>query len=210
MVFLPKFSFIVSNIFPIFDSILSLEEKEKLLHQKSIVVWIVGLSGSGKSTLARGLENSLHQDGFLTQILDGDNLRSGINRNLAFSEADRIENIRRAAEVSKLFANCGVVTICSLISPTSEIRKMAKDIIGADKYFEVYVNCPIEVCEARDVKGLYKRARKGEIKNFTGIDSPFEVPTNPDLEIRTDINSIEYCHKQLVENIIQKVKFEDS
>jgi len=199
----------VNNIFPIFDSILSLHEKEKQLQQKSLVVWIVGLSGSGKSTLARGLENSLHQNGYITQILDGDNLRSGLNNNLNFSDEDRIENIRRAAEVSKLFANCGIITICSLISPTVEIRKMAKKIIGDDKYFEVYVNCPIEVCESRDVKGLYKRARRGEIKNFTGIDSPFDAPKNPDLEVRTDVNSIEYCHNQLVENIIQKVQFED-
>ena len=200
----------MDNIFPIFDSILSLQDKEKRLNQKSLVVWVVGLSGSGKSTLARGLENALHQKGYITQILDGDNLRSGLNKNLTFSEEDRIENIRRAAEVSKLFVNCGIITICSLISPTEEIRKMAKSIVGADKYFEVYVNCPIEVCESRDTKGLYKLARKGEIKNFTGIDSPFEEPKNPDLEIRTDINTVEYCHNQLVEKVIKKVKFEDS
>lgn len=198
----------MDNIFPIFDSILSLQDKEKRLNQKSLVVWVVGLSGSGKSTLARGLENALHQKGYITQILDGDNLRSGLNKNLAFSEEDRIENIRRAAEVSKLFVNCGIITICSLISPTEEIRKMAKSIVGADKYFEVYVNCPIEVCESRDTKGLYKLARKGEIKNFTGIDSPFEEPINHDLEIRTDINTVKYCHNQLVENILKKVKFE--
>ena len=200
----------MDNIFPIFDSILSLQDKEKMLNQKSLVVWIVGLSGSGKSTLAQGLENALHQQGYKTQILDGDNLRSGLNKNLTFSEEDRIENIRRAAEVSKLFVNCGIITICSLISPTEEIRKMAKSIVGGDKYFEVYVNCPIEVCESRDTKGLYKLARKGEIKNFTGIDSPFEEPKIPDLEIKTDINSIEYCHNQLVENVIKKVKFEHS
>ncbi|MCK5209686.1 MAG: adenylyl-sulfate kinase [Cyclobacteriaceae bacterium] len=200
----------MDNIFPIFDSILSLQDKEKRLNQKSLVVWVVGLSGSGKSTLARGLENALHQKGYITQILDGDNLRSGLNKNLAFSEEDRIENIRRAAEVSKLFVNCGIITICSLISPTEPIRKMAKSIVGTDKYFEVYVNCPIEVCESRDTKGLYKLARKGGIRNFTGIDSPFEEPKSPDLEIRTDINTVEYCHNQLVEKVIKKVKFEDS
>ena len=199
----------MDNIFPIFDTILSLEDKQKLLNQKSLVVWIVGLSGSGKSTLARGLENELFQRGFLTQVLDGDNLRSGINNNLSFTDEDRIENIRRAAEVSKLFSNCGVITICSLISPTHQVREMAKSIIG-ETYFEVFVNCPIEVCESRDVKGLYKRARNGEIKNFTGIDSPFESPKYPDLEIRTDINSIEECHNQLVVQIINKVKFENS
>jgi adenylylsulfate kinase len=196
----------MNNIFPIFDSILSLEDKEKLLRQRPVVVWLVGLSGSGKSTLARGLENALHEKGYLTQLLDGDNLRSGINSNLSFTDEDRVENIRRAAEVSKLFANCGIVTICSLISPTQEIREMARSIIG-DKYFEVYINCPIEVCEARDVKGLYQRARAGEIKNFTGIDSPFEAPQKPDLEIRTDIHSIESCHNQLLENIIRKIKY---
>ena len=199
----------MENIFPIFDSILSLQEKEKMINQKSLVVWVVGLSGSGKSTLARGLENALHQKGYITQILDGDNLRSGLNKNLTFSEEDRIENIRRAAEVSKLFANCGIITICSLISPTEEIRKMAKSIVGVDKYFEVYVNCPIDVCESRDTKGLYKLARKGEIKNFTGIDSPFEEPKNPDLEIATDINTIAYCHNQLIETILKIVKFEN-
>ena len=204
-----KFSLWMENIFPIFESILSLKDKQKLLNQKSLVVWIVGLSGSGKSTLARGLENELHQKGYLTQILDGDNLRSGINNNLSFTANDRIENIRRAAEVSKLFANCGVITICSLISPTEDIRQMARSIVG-EKYFEVFVNCPLEVCESRDVKGLYKKARNGEIKNFTGIDSPFEAPKSPDLEIKTDINSIEYCHNQLVEKIINKIKFEDS
>ena len=199
----------MENIFPIFESILSLKDKQKLLNQKSLVVWIVGLSGSGKSTLARGLENELHQKGYLTQILDGDNLRSGINNNLSFTANDRIENIRRAAEVSKLFAHCGVITICSLISPTEDIRQMARSIVG-EKYFEVFVNCPLELCESRDVKGLYKKARHGEIKNFTGIDAPFEPPKSPDLEIKTDINSIEYCHKQLVEKIINKIKFEDS
>lgn len=179
-----------------------------MLNQQSLVVWIVGLSGSGKSTLARGLENELYQRGYLTKILDGDNLRSGINNNLSFTEEDRIENIRRAAEVSKLFVNCGIVTICSLISPTQQIRKMAKSIIGAEKYFEVFVNCPLEVCESRDAKGLYKKARNGEIKDFTGIDSPFEEPEHPDLEIRTDINSIEYCHNKLVESVINKIKLE--
>ena len=185
---------------------MSLQDKERLLKQKSLVVWIVGLSGSGKSTLARGLENELYHQGYLTKILDGDNLRSGINNNLNFTEEDRIENIRRAAEVSKLFVNCGVITICSLISPTHQIRQMAKSIIGEEKYFEVFVNCPLEVCETRDTKGLYRKARNGELKNFTGIDSPFEEPVHPDLEIKSDINSIETCHNQLVESVINKIK----
>lgn len=162
---------------------------------------MVGLSGSGKSTLARALENSLHEKGYLTMLLDGDNLRTGVNNNLGFSEDDRKENIRRAAEVSKLFANNGTITICSLISPTAEIRQMAKQIIG-DKYLEVFINCPLEVCEARDVKGLYAKARRGEIKDFTGIDSPFESPSSPDIEVNTAENSIEKSLDQLINKIL--------
>lgn len=198
----------LENIHPIFDKILNRSHKEQLLNQKALVVWMVGLSGSGKSTLAKALEQELHEKGYFTQLLDGDNLRTGINNNLGFSEADRIENIRRSAEVSKLFVNCGVITICSLISPTEAIRKMAKEIIGEADYFEVFINCPIEICEQRDVKGLYKKARKGEIKNFTGIDSPFEAPTAPSLELRTDLNDLEQCKKTLTDTILQKVKFE--
>ncbi len=143
--------------------------------------------------------------GFLTKLLDGDNLRSGINNNLGFSDEDRTENIRRAAEVSKLFAQAGVVTICSLISPTIAIRSMAREVIGEDLFFEVFINCPLEVCEERDVKGLYAKARSGEIKKFTGIDSPFEAPSSPSLEIRTDQYSVEDCQKQLLDSILPKI-----
>lgn len=195
-----------NNIHPIFDKILKKSEKEKLLNQKGIVLWMVGLSGSGKSTLAKALEKDLHEEGYLTQLLDGDNLRTGINNNLGFSEEDRKENIRRAAEVSKLFMNCGIITICSLISPTAEIRKMAKEIIG-EGFLEVYVNCPIEVCEQRDVKGLYKKVRNGEIKNFTGVDSPFEEPSSPDIEIKTDQVELDACRKYLFETVTNKVKY---
>ena len=146
--------------------------------------------------------------GYLTKLLDGDNLRSGINNNLGFSDEDRTENIRRAAEVSKLFAQCGVVTICSLISPTAAIRSMAREIIGSDLFFEVFVNCPLEVCEERDVKGLYAKARNGEIKKFTGIDAPFENPAEPSLEIRTDLHSVEECQAQLLDNILPRIKFQ--
>ena len=156
----------MENIFPIFESILSLEDKEKLLNQRSIVVWIVGLSGSGKSTLARGLENELYQQGYLTKILDGDNLRSGINNNLTFTESDRVENIRRAAEVSKLFANCGVVTICSLISPTKEIRKMAKEIIGEDRYYEVFRELSVRSMRSQRCKRIICESQKRGIKEF--------------------------------------------
>ena len=194
------------HIHPIFDTILSREDKETLLNQKSIVIWMTGLSGSGKSTLARGLEKQLHQQGFLTKLLDGDNLRSGVNNNLGFSEADRLENIRRSAEVSKLFLQCGVVTICSLISPTHEVRQLAKDIIGEENFFEVFVNCPFEVCAERDVKGLYKKALNGEIKNFTGLDAPFDHPKNPSLELKTDQQSLEECQTILCDAVLARVK----
>ncbi|MDX2190296.1 MAG: adenylyl-sulfate kinase [Bacteroidota bacterium] len=199
---------IVSNIHPIFDKILKKEDKEQLLNQKGIVIWMVGLSGSGKSTIAKGLEACLHDLGYLTMLLDGDNLRSGINSNLGFSDADRMENIRRAAETAKLFCNCGIVTICSFISPTAEIRAMAKNIVGSNNYFEVYINAPIELCEQRDVKGLYKKARAGEIPSFTGINSPFEAPTNPDMELKTDVFTIEKCVNFLTEGLLPRVKNE--
>jgi len=196
----------VEHIHPIFDKILKKSDKEKLLNQRGMVVWMVGLSGSGKSTLAKAVEQYLHEKGHITQLLDGDNLRTGINNNLGFSAEDRIENIRRAAEVSKLFMNCGIITICSLISPTEEIRKMAASVIG-EGYFEVFINCPIEVCEKRDVKGLYEKVRKGAIKNFTGIDAPFENPVKPDLELRTDLNNLETCRESLVKEILNKIKY---
>jgi len=165
---------------------------------------MVGMSGSGKSTLARALENELYSRGFYTMLIDGDNLRTGLNNNLGFSEEDRVENIRRAAETARLFANNGVVTICSLISPTTAIRKMAREIIGQN-YFEVFIHCPLDVCEQRDVKGLYAKARRGEIKNFTGIDSPFEPPLHPQLEIRTDRVSEEKALKILIEAIVPEI-----
>jgi adenylylsulfate kinase len=197
-----------NNIYPIFEVILNRQAKQNLLKQKSIVIWMIGLSGSGKSTLARYLENTLHSMGYLTQLLDGDNLRTGINNNLGFSEEDRNENIRRTAEVAKLFTNAGLITICSFITPTLKSRQIAKEVIGDSDYYEVFINCPLEICEQRDVKGLYAKARKGEIKNFTGIDSPFEFPENPDLELKTDHFSIESCHDKLVDAVLPKIKFE--
>ncbi|UII22670.1 adenylyl-sulfate kinase [Fulvivirga ligni] len=193
------------NIHPIFDKILNTQQKEELLKQKSLVIWMVGLSGSGKSTVARGLENKLHEEGYLTSLLDGDNLRTGLNNNLGFSEEDRTENIRRAAEASKLLAANGVITICSLISPTEKIRKMAADIIG-DKYCEVFIDCPLEECEKRDVKGLYAKARRGEIKSFTGIDSPFEAPQNPHVRLATAEEPVEDSLSKLLEYILPKIK----
>ena len=195
-----------TNIHPIFDKIVQREEKEKMLKQKGIVIWMTGLSGSGKSTIAIGLERRLYEEGILTELLDGDNIRSGINNNLGFSEEDRLENIRRISEISKLFLNCGIVCINCFVSPTNEIRDLAKRIIGENNFFEVYINTPLSVCEERDVKGLYKKARAGEIKDFTGIDSPFEEPLNPSLEILTEGKSINESVEELYRAIIKKIK----
>ncbi len=194
-----------TNIHPIFDRTLTREEKENLLKQNGLVIWMTGLSGSGKSTIAIGLEKKLFEKGILTQVLDGDNVRTGINNNLAFSEEDRTENIRRIAEVSKLFLNCGIVCINCFVSPTIEIRSNAKKIIGND-FVEVFINTPIEECEKRDVKGLYKKARAGEIKDFTGINAPFEAPTNPDIEIKTVGKTIDESVNELLNQILQKIK----
>tara|TARA_R110001592_G_scaffold155956_1_gene386068 strand:- start:5159 stop:5830 length:672 start_codon:yes stop_codon:yes gene_type:complete len=191
-----------NNIHPVFDRILQRKDKEALLQQKSIVIWFTGLSGSGKTTIAIGLERVLNKKGILTQILDGDNVRTGINNNLGFSEEDRVENIRRIAEVSKLFLNAGVVTINCFVSPTIKIRENAKQIIGEENFLEVFVNTPFEVCEQRDVKGLYKKARAGEIKNFTGLDAPFEAPTNPFLDLKTENKTVEETVSEVVSKII--------
>ncbi len=196
-----------ANIHPVFDKIIQRSDKEKILNQKSKVIWLTGLSGSGKTTLGVNLEKILVANGFVTQVLDGDNIRSGINRNLSFSQKDRLENIRRIAEVNKLFLNCGIITINCFISPTDEIRNIAKDIIGQENYIEVFVNAPLKICEQRDVKGLYKKARNGEIKNFTGIDSPFDIPKKYDIEIRTDVLSIEESTNKLYKFVIDKIKF---
>ncbi len=169
------------------------------------MIWLIGLSGSGKSTIARALENKLHQEKVLTQILDGDNLRSGLNHDLGFTDGERVENIRRTAEVARLFANCGVVTLCSFITPTEEIRKIARKIIGED-YFEVYVRCSLEECEARDVKGLYKKARDGKIPGFTGIDSLFEEPLDPQLILDTDKENIENSVENLYRIVVDRIK----
>jgi adenylylsulfate kinase len=194
-----------NNIFPVFDKTLTREDKEQLLKQHARTIWLTGLSGAGKTTLAKRLDEELYNKGFLSQILDGDNIRSGINNNLSFTNEDRTENIRRIAEVSKLFVNCGIITINSFISPTRDIRHLAMDIIGRENFIEVYVNAPLTVCEGRDVKGLYARARKGEIKDFTGIDSPFEPPLEADIELRTDELEVEESVARMLEYIIPEI-----
>ena len=193
------------NIYPIFEKMLQRKDREALLKQKGIMIWFTGLSGSGKSTLAIALERELYKQGILCRILDGDNIRSGINNNLGFSEADRTENIRRIAEVSKLFVDCGIVTIAAFISPTHAIHRMASEIIGEDDFLEVYVSTPIEECERRDVKGLYAKARRGEIKEFTGISSPFEAPEHPFISIDTSRQSLADSVKILLEAVSPKI-----
>lgn len=173
------------NIYPIFDRMLSRQDKETLLHQRGVMLWFTGLSGSGKSTVAIALERELHKRGLLCRILDGDNIRMGINANLGFSEEDRRENIRRVAEVAKLFVDTGIITIAAFVSPTEELRQLAENIIGKDDFKEIFISTPIEECERRDVKGLYARARRGEVKNFTGISAPFKAPKHPALSIDT-------------------------
>lgn len=194
------------HVYPIFDKMLSRSAKEQLLGQKGLMVWFTGLSGSGKSTLAVALERELHQRGLLCRILDGDNIRSGINNNLGFSAADREENIRRIAEVGKLFVDTGIITLAAFISPDEKMRQMAASIIGNGDFLEVYVNTPIEACEKRDVKGLYAKARKGEIKNFTGVSAPFEAPENPDISIDTSVTSLEESVQSLLSIILPKIK----
>ena len=198
-----------NNIYPIFDRMLSRQDKEELLKQHSVMIWFTGLSGSGKSTIAIALERELHKRGLLCRILDGDNIRSGINNNLGFTEADRIENIRRIAEVSKLFVDTGIITIAAFISPSNDIREMAANIIGKDDFLEVYVSTPIEECERRDVKGLYAKARRGEIKNFTGISAPFEAPAHPALTLDTSALSLEESVNKLLELILPRIQKKD-
>ena len=198
-----------TNIYPIFDRMLGRQDKESLLRQHSVMIWFTGLSGSGKSTIAIALERELHKRGLLCRILDGDNIRTGINNNLGFSEADRVENIRRIAEVSKLFIQTGIITIAAFISPSNEIREMAASIIGKEDFLEIYVNTPNEECERRDVKGLYAKARRGEIKDFTGVSAPFEAPLHPALSLDTSVLTVEESVNRLLDLILPKVKIEN-
>ena len=178
-----------NNIYPIFDRMLSRQDKEELLKQHSVMIWFTGLSGSGKSTIAIALERELHKRGLLCRILDGDNIRSGINNNLGFT-----------------FVDTGIITIAAFISPSNDIREMAANIIGKDDFLEVYVSTPIEECERRDVKGLYAKARRGEIKNFTGISAPFEAPAHPALTLDTSALSLEESVNKLLELILPRIQ----
>src|SRR5687768_8119867 len=175
------------------------------MNQKPRLIWFTGLSGSGKSTLAVQLEAALHAQGFKTYLLDGDNIRSGLNKDLTFTDDARVENIRRISEVCKLFLDAGVVLLSAFISPFKADRDQVKGIVGAENYIEVFVDTPLEICEQRDVKGLYKKARAGEVKNFTGISSPYEKPANPDIIIPTDKMSVEQSIDVLMKVIIPKI-----
>lgn len=193
-----------TNIYPIFDRMMSRDDKEQLLRQRGMMLWFTGLSGSGKSTVAIALERELHNRGLLCRILDGDNIRSGINNNLGFSAEDRVENIRRIAEVGRLFVDTGIITIAAFISPNNQLCEMAAEIIGKDDFVEVFVSTPLEECEKRDVKGLYAKARRGEIKNFTGISAPFEAPEHPDITLDTSKLPVEESVKILLDYVLPK------
>ena len=190
------------TIYPIYDMMMTREDKEHLLRQRGMMVWFTGLSGSGKSTIAMGVERELHARGILCRILDGDNIRAGINSNLGFSQEDRRENIRRIAEIGKLFVHTGIVTLACFVSPTNEVRELARGIIGEEDFREVYVSTSIEECERRDVKGLYARARRGEVKDFTGISAPFEVPMHPTLVIDAGNLSLQECVSRVTDMIL--------
>ena len=195
----------MENIYPIFNKIQTRADKEAFIGQRGLTVWFTGLSGSGKSTVASALEQALAAKGFLCKVLDGDNIRTGLNSNLGFSAEDRTENIRRIAEVCKLFDDTGIITIASFVSPTEDLRQIARNIIGPDDFFVVYMSTPLEECERRDVKGLYARARKGEVKNFTGISAPFDVPENADIDVDTTNSNPEECASRIMEKIIGRV-----
>ena len=196
------------HIYTTFEQIKGRDAKEVYLKQRGKVIWFTGLSGSGKTTLASALEKRLFELNYFCQILDGDNVRSGINKNLVFTDEDRMENIRRIAEVSKLFMNCGIILICAFISPTNEMRDMAREIIGEDDFLEVFIDTPLEVCEQRDPKGLYKKARAGEIKNFTGISAPFEIPNHPFMTVDNTDPDINKSVREMLKRIIPEVRWD--
>lgn len=195
----------MNHIYPITTKV-TREQRIALLLQHAKLIWFTGLSGSGKSTLAVQLEAQLYAKGFKTYLLDGDNVRSGLNKDLSFAEEGRVENIRRIGEVSKLFLDAGIIVLSAFISPYRADREQVRNIVGADNFIEVFVDAPIEVCEQRDVKGLYKKARAGEVKNFTGIDSPYEAPVNSDLHLHTDKSTVEESIETILNYLLPKVQ----
>lgn len=194
----------MNYIYPI-KSKVSAEARQRLMNQRPKLIWFTGLSGSGKSTLAVQLESALHAKGFKTYLLDGDNIRSGLNKDLAFTDDARVENIRRISEVCKLFLDAGVVLLSAFISPFRADREQVRRIVGGENYVEVFVDAPLEVCEQRDVKGLYRKARAGEVKNFTGISSPYEKPSDPTVVIHTDRMSVEESLEVLMKAIVPRI-----
>lgn len=195
----------MKDIYPIFNKIQTRRDKEVFLGQRGLTIWFTGLSGSGKSTVASALEQALAAKGFLCKVLDGDNIRTGLNSNLGFSAEDRQENIRRIAEVCRLFDDTGIITIASFVSPTEDLRQVARGIIGKEDFFEVYMSTPLEECERRDVKGLYARARKGEVKNFTGISAPFDVPENADISIDTTDITPDEGARRIIDRVLDRI-----
>ena len=186
------------------------QKRMKLLAQKPLLIWFTGLSGSGKSTMANLLENELHGSGFKTYTLDGDNVRHGLCKDLSFTDEDRVENIRRIGEVANLFLDAGVIVLCSFVSPFKADRQSVKDLVGDDRFVEVFVDCPLEVCEKRDVKGLYQKAREGKIKNFTGISSPFEAPQSPDIHLYTAEEEPQHSLKKLLDSIEERISIDQN
>lgn len=190
-----------TNIFPTQFKIRQADRIRQLKQQPKLI-WFTGLSGSGKSTLACGTETALHTLGYHTYLLDGDNIRKGLSKDLRFTDEDRVENIRRIGEVSKLMLDAGLVVVSAFISPFIKEREMVRDMVGEENFFEIFVDCPLSVCEARDVKGLYQKAREGQIENFTGIDSPYEPPINPFITVK----SAEEKSEAAIERIVNKLK----
>ncbi len=178
--------------------------REELLQQKGCVIWFTGLSGSGKSTVANQVATNLHQSGRMTYVLDGDNIRHGLNKNLGFSPEDRQENIRRIGEVAKLFADAGLITTTAFISPYRQDRDEVRNILPSGRFVEVLVDCPLEVCESRDPKGLYKKARAGELKGFTGIDAPYEAPKNAELVVNTNDFDLSACTQKVIDYLLEQ------
>ncbi|WP_069998066.1 adenylyl-sulfate kinase [Cellulosilyticum sp. I15G10I2] len=185
------------------DTNIKREDREILLEQKGIVLWFTGLSGSGKSTVANAVEKKLFEMGRATYLLDGDNIRHGLNKDLGFDTISRIENIRRIAEVSKLFMDAGIITLSAFISPFIEDREQVRELLK-DRFIEIFVDCSLEVCMGRDPKGLYMKAKRGEIKDFTGIDSPYEKPVNPEIVVHSDKQSVEECAELIISYLISK------